>query len=617
MGTAKIRRLAERAHRGQLYAGGGMFVPHLERVAQLVAGHGGSTAAVQAAWLYGIPTMGVSTDELLRQGVPPRVVDIVDALQRRRESPSMFTDRLLPNRSAALVRYAVLAEMSQHLAKEHRYAYFREQHVRLSDHLGLPRPAQVDQPLARDLGDLLGWRPAADEHWGSFARQLAVDQGPDALPILLTAYRERADAGLAECCVRAVMSAIYQIASAPKDVPVDQLIDLGNQWWSSADTWEERAAVAARAATGESMDWATLLPKIEADDPWVAVAAIKCLTGHGEDDEIAVLGRIVAKPDPKWRWAHRAAVQRLIQIGGLAVDGVLDQEYLHPAEPPWRRDPDWLRRHATGLVPLMIERLADPAWSFEAPYLLGKLRAEEAIGPLCEVVATRDWATPHIEALGRIGHPDAVPALLVRTRHARYEVRDAALRALNRIGDLRVIDAAVEALDDPHPAVRDRAARVLIRRPHELTVPQLIRLCDGRHAAGAAEALARVGDERAVPTLWQLFRTAPDRRTRHAAGRALARIDGPQSYVFGDDIRVRRAYIWLLGHKPEWHRASILRSALTDEDALIRARAAEALARLGDAAELEQIRALLTDPDHRVRATAATALRRLDPTPHG
>jgi hypothetical protein len=35
VGEAMIRRIADRAHRGQLYAGGGLFVAHLERVTQL------------------------------------------------------------------------------------------------------------------------------------------------------------------------------------------------------------------------------------------------------------------------------------------------------------------------------------------------------------------------------------------------------------------------------------------------------------------------------------------------------------------------------------------------------------------------------------------------------
>jgi HEAT repeat protein len=127
----------------------------------------------------------------------------------------------------------------------------------------------------------------------------------------------------------------------------------------------------------------------------------------------------------------------------------------------------------------------------------------------------------------------------------------------------------------------------------------------------AAEALARIGDPRALPTLWHLFRNAPDRRTRHAAGRGLAGIEGRPDYIHGTGVRVRRAYIWLLGHKPEWKPQYTLTQAIADDDPIVRARAAEALARLGEPSVAPQIRVLLDDLDPRVRATAVIALGHL------
>jgi len=312
-----------------------------------------------------------------------------------------------------------------------------------------------------------------------------------------------------------------------------------------------------------------------------------------------------------WRWAQRAAANRLAQIGGPDALNILDQRYLNPVDPPWRADPDWLRRNGTEMIPVLIAKLTDPAWQFEAPYALGELRAAQAVGPLCDALSQIGYGLSHIEALAKIGSPDAVPALLDQTRHTNHDIRDHALRALDRIGDPRVVDAAIAACDDPHPVVRDRAARVLARHGDERAVPQLIRLCDGPHAPRAVEALVRCADQRALPTLWHLFRAAPDRKTRHAAGRALARTEGRREYVHDPDIRVRRAYIWLLGHKPQWKPLDLLQRAVTDDDPIVRARAAEALARLGEPTSAEQISALLDDPDPRVQATAATALSRL------
>jgi HEAT repeat protein len=355
-----------------------------------------------------------------------------------------------------------------------------------------------------------------------------------------------------------------------------------------------------------------LLSKLDAQDQGVVAAAIDALAGPGDHIEIEALRRIVIRPDPTWRWAQSAAAKRLTQIGGPDAASALDQRYLNPANPPWRDDSDWLRRNGAKMIPILIEKLTDPAWQFEAAYALGELRATQAVGSLCDALSRAGYGLPHVEALAKIGSPDAVPALLDQTRHTSHDIRDHALRALDRIGDSRVVDAAIAACDDPHPVVRDRAARVLARHGDERALPQLIRLCDGPHAPRVAEALVRCADQRALPTLWHLFRTAPDRKTRHAAGRALARIEGRREYVHDPDLRVRRAYVWLLGYKPQWKPADELKRAVADDDPIVRARAAEALARLGEPAIPEQIRRLLDDPDPRVRATAATALGRLD-----
>ena len=585
-----------------------MFVAHVERVARTVAAQGGSTTAVQAAWLHGVPSTGIDARDLLTRGVPARVVEIVGVLQQRPdEYPASLTDLLLHHRRATLVRYAILTDWHHYLAGQHQYEYVRDQHIRVADHLGLPRPAAKPTPPGIDTRELAGWRPTGNQHWGPIARQLETARAPQALPALLAAYQEAADAQIRGCC----RNAIYTIATTPHGIPDEQLLDLSQRWWASTDGWEEQVAVMTRAATGTPADRAALLRKLAAEHQGVVVAAIKALAGPGDPVEIAALHRIIVKPDPMWRWAQNAAATRLIQIGGPDATNALDQRYLNPVDPPWRADPDWLRRNGTTMIPVLIDKLTDPAWQFEAPYALGQLRATPAVGPLCDALAKTEYGVSHIEALGKIGSPDAVPALLDQTRHAHHDIRDHALRALDRAGDPRVVDAAIAGCDDPHPVVRDRAARVLARHADERAVLQLIRLCDGPHADRAAEALARCADPRALPTLWHLFRTAPDRKTRHAAGRGLARIEGPREYLHHANIRVRRAYIWLLGHKPEWHPIDTLQRAVTDIDPIMRARAAEALARLGEPTSAEQIRGLLDDPDPRVRATVATALSRL------
>jgi HEAT repeat protein len=609
---AKIRRIADRAHRGQLFAGGGLFVDHLGHVAGLVDELGGGTIAVAAAWLYAVPATGTGLHDLLRQGIPARVVNAVDVLQQRpAEYPPQFTDRLLRHWQAALIRYAVLGDWHRHLAGAGRYEHWRSQHDRLADALGLPLPARKPGLPPGEVDRLIGQRPAGEEHWGPIARTLERLRDPRALPTVVEAYHEVNGDDARRCCLPAVRSAIFTIGTTPENAAAGPVMDLAERWWKSPDPWEEQVAVAARAAAGDPAQRAALIGKFAAHSPGVVTAAINGLVGRGDRAEVESLRRVVTTPEPNWRWARSAAARRLFQIGGPDAEAALDERCLSPVDPPWRDDPDWLRRNGTRVIPVLIGKLSDRRWQFEASYALGELRAAEAIGPLCDAAATVTFPVPHIEALGKIRSATAVPALLDHTRHTHHEVRDHALRALDRIGDPRAVDAAVTACDDPHPVVRDRAARLLARHGDTRAVPQLIRLCDGPHAAIAAAALTRIGDPRARPTLWRLFADAPDKKTRHAAGRGIARIDGTAQYLHSDDVRIRRAYLWLLGLKPQWNRGHYVTGALSDEDPISPARAIAALARLGDPANTEHIRPLLDDPDPRVRANPATAIGRL------
>ncbi|BCJ74668.1 hypothetical protein CS0771_42120 [Catellatospora sp. IY07-71] len=103
---------------------------------------------------------------------------------------------------------------------------------------------------------------------------------------------------------------------------------------------------------------------------------------------------------------------------------------------------------------------------------------------------------------------------------------------------------------------------------------------------------------------------APDRRTRHAAGRALVALGAPAGpHRYFPPAPVRRATAWLQGHRDEGRPPSTV--LLSDPDALVRARAAAALGRLPYRESVPHLAALLTDPEPRVRANAVTALGRL------
>jgi len=76
MGIAKARRIAQRAHRGQLDGDGELFLDRLERLVGAGGERGGGWVARQAAWLHAVPATGV---DLKRLDLPWRVVRVVEA----------------------------------------------------------------------------------------------------------------------------------------------------------------------------------------------------------------------------------------------------------------------------------------------------------------------------------------------------------------------------------------------------------------------------------------------------------------------------------------------------------------------------------------------------------
>lgn len=71
-----------------------------------------------------------------------------------------------------------------------------------------------------------------------------------------------------------------------------------------------------------------------------------------------------------------------------------------------------------------------------AALMLGKLRDTRALDPLIGALDAPGFQTPvyAAQALGELGDPRAIPALVMMLREGRGKVRDAATEALNRLG---------------------------------------------------------------------------------------------------------------------------------------------------------------------------------------
>lgn len=172
-------------------------------------------------------------------------------------------------------------------------------------------------------------------------------------------------------------------------------------------------------------------------------------------------------------------------------------------------------------------------------------------------------------ALGRIGHPAAIPALVEHLEDPDLEVRLHSLWALGNIGDPDVSDAVAERLQDESSDVRTMAAYVLGVLGSPDTVDELrVALNDPGPAVrwNAAVALARMEDTAGVPILRQMLdRSAmedvPGLRQEQRRQAMLAAI-GALAHLGGEDVR------------------TLLTGLRDDEDFRVRQAAREALSEM-------------------------------------
>jgi HEAT repeat protein len=163
------------------------------------------------------------------------------------------------------------------------------------------------------------------------------------------------------------------------------------------------------------------------------------------------------------------------------------------------------------------------------------------------------------EAVGELGDPQAVPALIQTLGDSDGEVRRAAAEALGELSDPRAIPALSRALGDSDESVRRDAVRAIGKLGDPQAVPGLIQTLSDRDREArqaAAEALGKLHDPQAVPALIQAL-SDRNREVRQAAAEALGGHGDLQAIprliqALGDvDRGVRRAAARALGELVE------------------------------------------------------------------
>ena len=161
------------------------------------------------------------------------------------------------------------------------------------------------------------------------------------------------------------------------------------------------------------------------------------------------------------------AARALARIGTQEAARALAETLKDPSELTRLRVAENLERVGAGAVGPLVETLSseDPRSRILAARVLGNLRAPDA-GPALEEILHGDrevdLRSQAALALGKIGDPDYVPALLDAARDDDWPVRAQAANALRMIGDTSSIPTLKELAVDHEWWVRLNAARALV-----------------------------------------------------------------------------------------------------------------------------------------------------------
>lgn len=192
-------------------------------------------------------------------------------------------------------------------------------------------------------------------------------------------------------------------------------------------------------------------------------------------------------------------------------------------------------------VEIQIDLLKDPDWAVrrEAAITLGEMGDERCVEPLIRALQDGDWQVREVasEALGLVGSP-AVEPLIKLCRS--WDHRKAAIRALGKIKDERVLD------------------------------PLIHQLRSDEFGEDATDALVELGS----PAVEKLVAALSDR-----------------------DDNTRKQAVIALGRIQDSSAIDPLIEKLNDKDWYTRLTAAAALEKIGDERGREAIKPLLKDPD--------------------
>ncbi len=276
--------------------------------------------------------------------------------------------------------------------------------------------------------------------------------------------------------------------------------------------------------------------------------------------------------------------------------------------------------HGAGAVKMLAGMLAaEPVQlRMRAAINLGAAGSAAAVPALAK--ALQDDPEPQVRAsaaaaLGRIKAGESVATLMRALRDPDWRVRRQAAAALADIG-APAIPSLVSALAAPEESVQAMAVDALrgIGAPAFEALAAALASDNPRTRGNAAAALVPpAGGQAALPALARLV-SDRDAYVRARAAQALGGFKGSEvatalrQAMQDENPDVRAAAAGACARIANSGSADLLLAALRDEAALVRENSATALGRIGQPAAIDPLIAALKDSDPKVRASAAAAL---------
>jgi HEAT repeat protein len=228
---------------------------------------------------------------------------------------------------------------------------------------------------------------------------------------------------------------------------------------------------------------------------------------------------------------------------------------------------------------------------------LGYQKAPEAFSILLEKINDPNPAIQHsaVVSLGRFGRAEAIEELIKPKifHSSTSNIRWAAVAAISRLGDYRVIEHLIKAVEDPEWIVRTQAATGLKEKVQEILARKDVKL------ARILIRMLSLENEEIVTLAMDGFREIG----RSALPWLHEALKNPSPVIRANAART-------LGQLKSAASVSPLLERLEDEDAGTRAGAAEALGLIGDKSALEPLILKIGDFVEKVHESAAEAIVR-------